>query len=242
MKAFAVAFALLATPASALTVAIDPGHGGEDPGAIKGGILEADITLQVAEILASKLRAAGVEVILTRDAVTTLHLIDRLELSRNSGADLFISIHADSLLIGTADGLSFYTHAREASAPEAQSLARQDILADLLFGPLAGQPESDVATTLMEMAQSRTHDLSLRLARTLATQASLKGLTLYRRPLQAADFVVLRSPAVPSVLVELGFLDSAEDRTRLMDPEWRARFAEATRDAVLKWAKANGVE
>lgn len=242
MKLALIALLLSTMPAQALSVMIDPGHGGVDPGAVKAGVIEADIAYAVAEKLAEQLRAAGVAVTMTRTKDETRHLYDRLAQSRDLGGDLFISIHADSLLIGTADGLSIYTHGTDPTTPEAASLARQDALNDLLFGPAAARPESDVATTLMDLAQSRTHDLSQRLARTIATSIAREGLPLYRRPLQSADFVVLRSPAVPSVLIELGFLDSAADRKRLSDPVWQARFAEATTSAVLKWAEVNGIE
>jgi len=242
MKVLALILALMTTPVNALTVAIDPGHGGEDPGAIKSGMREADLTLAVAQVIARVMAENGIDAVLTRTSDDTRGLTERLAIVKNAGADVMISIHADSLLIGKAAGLSIYTHADRASTAEIDQLLRQELAAELLFGPLSAQPESDVAGTLMDMAQARTRESSNRLARALAVRFSLDKLPLYQRPIQSGDFVVLRSPAIPAVLIELGFLDSAEDRKRLTDPVWQTTFALSVMRAVSLWAEVNHID
>ena len=242
MRLLALLLCLLAAPATALTIAIDPGHGGEDPGAIKGGVTEAALTYDVSLVLASVLLERGYTVTITRAKDETLGLVDRLAAARNAGADLLISIHADSLLVGTAAGLSVYVHAEDSSTPETEALVRQEIATELLFGPPAAQPESDVAGALMELAQRATKTNSDLFAEMLVARFAQDGLPLYKRPVQSGDFVVLRSPAIPAVLIELGFLDSAQDRERLQQAAWRLQFAGSVADAITEWSRRVGLE
>ena len=220
-----------------LVVVLDPGHGGLDPGAEKGGLKEADLMLTFArEMKDLLLRDGGFEVVLTRESDGFVPLEERSTIARAAGAGVFISLHADALAEGEAVGATIYTLAHEASEEAARVLAERHDRDDLLAGIDLTAQDDLVATVLMDMARTETTPRIARLAMALEASIKAAGITMHRHPRQDAGFSVLKSPDIPSVLLELGFLSSESDRKRLADPAWRAKMALALRDGLVAWA------
>ena len=221
-----------------LSVVLDPGHGGLDPGAERGGQSEANLMLRFARELKELLTRTGAfTVVMTRDDDIFVPLEARISIARAMDADVFISLHADALAEGEAAGAVIYTLSQEASEDAAASLAERHDRDDLLAGvDLTGQDDL-VAAVLMDLARMETMPRTERLAAALEEAIQTADLKMHRVPRQAAGFSVLKSPDIPSVLIELGFLSSARDLARLSDAKWRARMAEAIRNALLIWAQ-----
>jgi N-acetylmuramoyl-L-alanine amidase len=220
-----------------LTVVLDPGHGGIDPGAERDGHTEAELMLTFARELKELLvRDGGFRVVMTREEDVFVPLEARISVAHAAGADVFLSLHADALAEGEAVGATIYTLSEEASDEAARALAERHDRDDLLSGIDLTEQDDLVATVLMDMARTETQPRIDRLALALRQSISGAGLKMHRHPIQQAGFSVLKSPDVPSVLIELGFLSSASDLERLIDPEWRANMAAAIRDALRVWA------
>lgn len=225
-----------------LTVALDPGHGGIDPGAEAGGKVEAEITLAFARELAEVLRRAGMRVILTRDEDVFVPLETRVSLARAAGADVFLSLHADALAEGEASGATVYELAEAATDAASARLAERHDRADLLAGvDLTGQDDL-IASVMMDMARAETQPRAARLAQGLVSAIRGRGGRLHRHPIQGAAFSVLKSADIPSLLLELGFLSSPGDRARFVDPAWRSMMQEAILAALADWAVADAAE
>lgn len=222
------------------TVVIDAGHGGIDSGAEGvNGTLEKAITLAFALELRAKLGATtGYRVEMTRDKDTFLRLDERVRLARQHGADIFISIHADTIRLKGIRGATVYTVSDKASDPEAQALADRENLADTLAGAQAGDENKQVADILVDLIRRETHGFSIRFARSLVGQLNRDKVELINNPHRSAGFKVLQAPDVPSVLVELGYLSNAEDEEMLKNPEWRARAIDSIAAAITLFAAA----
>lgn len=205
---------------------LDPGHGGRDPGAIGlTGTYEKDVTLDIARRLANALSAhPGVTVNLTRDSDEFLPLEERVKISRNARADLFLSIHADSAPNREARGLSVYTLSQKATDAFSKSLADHENEADLMGGVDLPPADKDVAAILFDLAARRTHNVALH-AKAGFVQSMGHGWHLLEEPMRAANFVVLRAPDVPSMLVETGFLSNPRDEAVLRQPTEREKIA-----------------
>jgi N-acetylmuramoyl-L-alanine amidase len=221
----------------ALVVVLDPGHGGIDPGAERAGLSEADLMLTVArELKDALLRDGGITVVLTRSEDVFVPLETRISIARAAGASLFLSLHADVLPEGEAAGATIYTLSDDASDAAAATLAERHDRDDLLSGvDLTGQDDL-VAEVLMDMARTETLPRTALLADTLRAAIEAEGLRMHRIPLQQASFSVLKSPEIPSVLIELGFMSSAGDLGRLRDPDWRARMVRAIAQGIQDWS------
>ncbi|WP_444451706.1 N-acetylmuramoyl-L-alanine amidase [Rhodobacter capsulatus] len=225
-----------------LRVVIDPGHGGIDPGAEADGYSEAVLVLTFARELKEALTRAGIEVTMTREENIFVPLETRLTLAHDSGADLFLSLHADALPEGEAMGSTIYLFDETASDSAAQKLAERHDRADLLAGVnLAGHDDA-VAGVLMDLARTETQPRAVRFGQVLSGAIKGEGLRMHRHPVQGADFAVLRSPDIPSALLELGFMSSDIDRARLHDESWRAQMVKAITEGVQRWAKADAAE
>ena len=216
-------------------IVIDPGHGGPDTGAVaKTGDEEKELVLEVAKKLRDRLVKTGrYRVIMTRDDDTFVPLEERVAIARSNAAALFISVHADSLSrgAGEASGATIYTVSDRASDAEAQRLADKENRADLLAGYNLAKEPDDVANILFDLAHRETKNFSALFARTLA--GSLKNAArLHRSPLRSAGFVVLKSPDVPSVLLEIGYLSSPEDLKQMTSEAWRDKVTTAMVDAI----------
>lgn len=221
-----------------LVVVLDPGHGGIDPGAERNGQTEADLMLGFARQLKELLLREGLfKVVMTRDDDVFVPLEARISIARAENADILISLHADALEEGQAVGAVIYTLSDEASEAAAATLAERHDRDDLLAGvDLAGQDDL-VATVLMDMARTETVPRTARLATALEYAMTSADLKMHRIPLQSGGFSVLKSPDIPSVLLELGFLSNPRDFARLIDKKWRGRMAEAIRDGIMLWAQ-----
>ncbi|WP_377288429.1 N-acetylmuramoyl-L-alanine amidase [Rhizobium sp. SG2393] len=215
-------------------VAIDAGHGGIDAGASGAttNTPEKDVTLAFARELAGVLGGQeGVRVMLTRDKDEFLSLSQRVQLARNQGAKLFISLHADTLKQKDIRGATVYTISDKASDHLAASLAERENLSDEIAGvPLDNGP-AEVADILIDLTRRETQAFSVNLARSVVS--SFEGqINLINNPHRHAGFRVLQAPDVPSVLLELGFLSNPEDEKLLLDPAWRRKVAERIANAI----------
>ncbi len=214
-------------------VVIDAGHGGHDPGAVGVGFEEKTLALGLATALRDELlHEGGVRVALTRSDDKFLALDERVEIARKLGADLFLSIHADSA--GDKEqiaGASVYTLSRKASSEAAARVAAKENSADSVNGvPLAGTSDV-VSNILVDLAQRRTSQESAAFAGLIVREG--KGiLELSPDPRRSADFVVLRAPDVPSVLYKSGFISNEADAERLSSPEGQQRFAKVMARAI----------
>jgi N-acetylmuramoyl-L-alanine amidase len=215
-------------------VVIDPGHGGVDPGAIAvGGAHEKDIVFGFADHLRRRLAETGrYRVAMTRGGDVFVPLDERVRIARDAKADLFISVHADSISAAPqVRGLTVYTGSEQASDTESQRLAERENKADAAAGLDAGAGPGEVADILQDLTLRETRSFSQRFAQKL-----VGGITpvmpLSKKPQREAAFRVLRAPDVPSVLVELGYLSSAKDIDLLLSESWRDRSTAAMAAAI----------
>ena len=214
-------------------IVLDPGHGGVDPGARAiTGADEKDITLAFALGLREQLLRTGrYRVAMTRESDDYVALRDRIRIGRDAGADLFISLHADSIPDGSARGASVYTLSAQASDAEAARLAAAENKADILAGADLSYQDPLLQSILIDLSQSATNNQSIAFAEALVGE--LGAVTaLVRNTRRYAGFVVLKSPDTPSVLVELGYLSDRDDARALADSGKRARLGAALVRAV----------
>jgi N-acetylmuramoyl-L-alanine amidase len=214
-------------------IIIDPGHGGVDPGTnAVNGSFEKDVVLDVGLRLARVLGKTGYTVHMTRETDVFVPLSERVRIARSWHADLFISLHADSNPDRSVNGLSVYTLSERGSDKEAAELASKENQSDVVAGVDLSDQSSQVAPILIDLAQRDTLNRSNRFA--LAALDRLGGTTdiLEREPHRSAAFVVLESPDVPAVLIELGYLSNADDASKMESAAWRDGIAEAIARAV----------
>jgi N-acetylmuramoyl-L-alanine amidase len=209
-------------------IVVDPGHGGIDPGAIGvSGIYEKIITLGAARMLKTRLEDTGrYKVVLTRDRDVSLGLADRRDIAHDAQADLFISLHADSIPNKNIRGLSVYTLSEKASDAEAELLAEQENDADEIIGVDLSHETQEVRHILIDLAQRESMNLSTRLAGRLIEQLRREA-TVLRNGHRFAGFAVLKSPDIPSVLIEMGYLSNVPEETALKTDAYRARLMAA---------------
>ncbi|MFD2175390.1 N-acetylmuramoyl-L-alanine amidase [Rhodobacter lacus] len=225
-----------------LRVMLDPGHGGIDPGAEADGYSEAVLVLSFARELKEVMTRAGIEVGMTRDEDEFVPLEERVTRAHAFRADLLLSLHADALPEGEAMGATLYRFDDKASDSASRKLAERHDRSDLLAGVDLEGHDDAVAGVLMDLARTETQPRVVRLGQVLAGAIKGAGIRMHRHPVQTANFAVLRSPDIPSALIELGFLSSQMDRARLLDAQWRAQMAAAVSEGVLRWAKADAAE
>ena len=227
-------------PFGPLIVVLDPGHGGVDPGAEVNDTFEKDLMLAFARDLKEALvRAGDIEVILTREDDYFVSLERRVAIAHRARADVFISLHADALSEGRAKGASVYTLDAEASDAASAALAERHERGDILAGIDLSDSDDIVADILMDLARMETAPRAKLLARATVLGLRESGLPVNSKPLRSAGFSVLKSPGIPSILLELGFLSSDRDLANIADPDWRAVMAVAVADAVSAWRIAD---
>lgn len=221
------------------TIVIDPGHGGIDGGAEGlNGTVEKSITLAFALELRAKLAESGkYDVYMTREKDDFLRLDERVRIARQHEADLFISIHADTIRLKGIRGATVYTVSDRASDAEAQALADRENLSDQLAGIKIEDENQEVADILIELIKRETHGFSMNFARSLLDELS-DTIGLINNPHRYAGFRVLKAPDVPSVLLELGYLSNPKDEEQLRDAGWRDKAAQSIADAVASFAAA----
>ncbi|MCP4699581.1 MAG: hypothetical protein GY862_22440 [Gammaproteobacteria bacterium] len=225
-----------------IIVAIDAGHGGVDPGASgRYGTREKTVALAIARDLAALVKnARGMESVLIRDGDYFLSLRERIKLARNYQADLFISIHADALRDTSSEGASVYMLSQSgASSEAARWLAERENRADLLGGVSLNDKDDVLASVLLNLSQYGTLEASAYLGDKILRALGDVG-SIHYRSVQQAAFMVLRSPDIPSILVETAFISNPREEKKLSDPSYRRRIAAAilqgTRAYFIKYA------
>lgn len=212
-----------------VVVAIDAGHGGKDPGAIgRAGTREKDVVLEISRLLAARInREPGMRAYLTRDGDYFLTLRQRIRRAREAGAQLFVSVHADAVLDPAVSGSSVYVLSlKGASDEQARLLADRENAADLIGGGSIDEQEPALASVLVDVAQSAQIANSMEAAQRVLD--SLGRVAEVRKPrVQQAGFVVLKSPDIPSMLVETAFISSPADERRLGTEAYRKQVSEA---------------
>ncbi|MEX0758885.1 MAG: N-acetylmuramoyl-L-alanine amidase [Tistlia sp.] len=232
-----IAVALPAAPSasgdSRPTVVIDPGHGGVDPGATGvSGIYEKDLVLGYGLALRDALAKTGrYRVVMTRADDRFLPLRGRVKIANEAGGDLFVSLHANTNASRSLRGASVYTLSENASDSEAAALAAKENKADIIAGvDLSGQNEV-VSQILIDLAQRETMNLSKGLGNILVSSLG-KSLHLLKRTHRYAGFAVLKSPSVPSVLVEVGYMSHPDEERALRTPQHRAKVIDGLVEAI----------
>ena len=214
------------------TIMIDPGHGGIDSGAESlSGIKEKDLTLAFGQELRDRLaQDKNIKVLMTREDDTFLRLSERVRIARQHEADLFISIHADTINQHDIRGATVYTISDKASDSVARAMAERENKSDTLAGA-APEEQPEVTDILLDLTRRETHTFSLSFAEKVIH--SLQGqVNLINNPHRFAGFQVLRAPDVPSVLIEIGYLSNAEDEKLISNPEWRKKLADRLAIAI----------
>lgn len=221
-------------------IVIDPGHGGLDPGALSSkGTREKDVVLAFAKVLKKKLMKFGTyDVKLTRSVDVFVPLAERVQIAEDYHASLFISIHADAIrrrLAKKIRGATIYTLSKEGSDLEAQALANKENKSDILAG-IDIEPESEVEGILRDLTQRETKNQSLDFA-SVAYKHMKKKTKFRQNMMRSANFRVLRSAIIPSVLIELGYISNANDEKLLKSPKWQAALATSLSKAVDNFMK-----
>jgi len=220
--------------AEKFVIVIDPGHGGRDPGALsESGVEEAAVVLAMAKQLKQDLDKSGRYLaVLTRTDDTSLKLRERIEFARKQDADLFISIHADSLdNAPNVRGASVYTLDEDASDKEAAALAKKENRADIILGVDLSTHSRTVNDILIKLAMRESKNASVRFSQLLMPQIG-RVTPLMRTNLRSAGFAVLKAPDVPSVLLELGYLSNASDEENLQSQTWRKNVSKSITRAI----------
>lgn len=225
------------TPLYKPLIVIDAGHGGVDPGAIgANGIFEKHITLALAKELQKQLTEGGAyRVTLTRDNDVYLKLHERVNFARKRDADLFVSIHADTIDKSHVNGMSVYTLSETASDKQTARLAARENRADKIAGVDISDEDKQVANILIDLAMRDTMNQSKFFANTIVDTASAKGLNMLENPHRYAGFAVLKAPDIPSILVEAGFLSNREEARLLTQKSHREKIARAIKYGIDKY-------
>lgn len=215
------------------TIVIDPGHGGVDPGASGAdGVTEKSVVFDFASALADKLRASGrYTVFLTRTGDQFVSLADRVRVAQDSGANLMVSVHADTLSDPSVNGATVYTASDRASDAEAASVEASQNRADEVAGLEAAPDPSGVSDILFDLTRRETRTYAHLFQRNLIGYWQ-KIARLNKRPDRSAGFKVLQAPDVPSVLLELGYLSSDRDSKLLVSPDWRDKTTAAVASSI----------
>jgi len=212
-----------------VTITLDPGHGGEDPGAIgKAGTYEKNVTLEVARRLKARIDAEpNMRAVLTRDSDYFVPLQMRVQKARRIQSDLFLSIHADAWIRPDARGSSvFVLSEKGASSTQARLLAQKENQADLIGGVNIGSKDLFLARTLLDLSQTGTINDSLKLGKYLLGELGSIN-TLHKAHVEQAGFAVLKAPDIPSALIETAFISNPEEEARLNDDAYQEKLAGA---------------
>ena len=224
-----------------VTITLDPGHGGEDPGAVgSGGSYEKNVTLAVARRLKAKIDAEpNMRAVLTRDTDFFVPLQMRVQKARRIQSDLFVSIHADAFTRPDANGSSVFALSESgASSSAARYLAQKENASDLIGGVNIDVKDPMLARTLLDLSQTATISDSLKLGK--AVLGELGGINrLHKASVEQAGFAVLKAPDIPSILIETAFISNPEEERRLNDDAYQDKMAEAIISGIRKYFSAN---
>jgi N-acetylmuramoyl-L-alanine amidase len=224
-----------------LIIAVDAGHGGEDPGAIgKNGTREKDVVLAIAKELALKINSeTGMKAVLTRDGDYFVPLRDRMRRARAQSADLFVSIHADSIRDRRVDGSSVYILSQRGATDEASRwLAERENASDLIGGVSLDDKDDVLASVLLDLSQSASLSASQVAAERVLHQLNRVG-EIRKPQVQQARFMVLKSPDIPSMLVETAYISNPQEEQRLRGAAHQAKLAAAIHQGVHDYFYAN---
>ena len=223
-----------------LTVAVDAGHGGEDPGAHGVTAYEKNVTLSIARKLKAKIdQQENMRAVLTRDGDYFLPLQERVAKARSVRADLFVSIHADASLSSDARGASVFALSEHgATSAAARWLARKENQADLIGGANIDVKDPDLKRTLIDLSQTATISDSLKLGRSVLGQLGDIN-ELHTGHVEQAGFAVLKAPDIPSILVETAFISNREEEKRLTDEIYQDKIADAIVDGIKAYFAKN---
>ncbi|MDX3904449.1 MAG: N-acetylmuramoyl-L-alanine amidase [Pigmentiphaga sp.] len=224
-----------------ITVALDPGHGGEDPGAVgRGGTREKDVVLKIARGLKAKIDAQpNMRAMLTRDGDYFVPLHVRVAKARRVQADLFVSIHADAWIKPNARGSSvFALSERGASSSAARWLAAKENASDLIGGVNIGSHDKQIARVLLDLSTTAQINDSLKLGRVVLDELSNIN-RLHKPHVEQAGFAVLKAPDIPSILVETAFISNPEEEKRLSDDAYQGRMATAIMQGIQRYFANN---
>jgi N-acetylmuramoyl-L-alanine amidase len=224
-----------------VTITLDPGHGGEDPGAVgRGGSYEKNVTLAVAKRLKAKLDAEpNMRAVLTRDSDFFVPLHMRVQKARRIQSDLFVSIHADAFIKPDARGASVFVLSENgASSSAARWLANKENAADLIGGVNFGVKDPMLARTLLDLSQTATINDSLKLGKAVLGELGNVG-NLHKASVEQAGFAVLKAPDIPSILVETAFISNPDEERRLNDEAYQDKLADAVLSGIRKYFKLN---
>ncbi len=224
-----------------IIVALDPGHGGEDPGAIgPTGLREKDVVLAIARLLRDELnRQRNLRVFLTRDADFFVPLHERVRKARRVQADLFVSLHADAFFKPEARGASvFALSAKGATSAAARWMAERENAADGVGGVNVQTADAQVMRTLLDMSTTAQIKDSLKLGREVLGRIGQVG-SLHKREVEQAGFAVLKAPDIPSILVETAFISNPEEEDRLRDKDYRQQLVQAIAAGIKRYFARN---
>ncbi len=224
-----------------VVVAVDAGHGGEDPGAQGAhGTQEKEVTLEIARRLAALInREPGMRAVLVRNGDYYVGLRQRMAIARRAKADLFVSIHADACRDSGVTGASVYTLSRRGASNEAARwLAERENSADLIGGVSLDDKDDVLASVLLDLSQTAAMEASSDVAQRVMRQLKQVGPVHYNR-VQQAGFMVLKSPDIPSLLVETAFISNPAEERKLDDPKQRAKLADAIMAGVRDYFHVN---
>ncbi|WP_151448491.1 N-acetylmuramoyl-L-alanine amidase [Lacisediminimonas profundi] len=224
-----------------ITIALDPGHGGEDPGAVgRGGSREKDVVLAIARRLKARIEEQpNMRVLLTRDGDYFVPLHVRVQKARRVQADLFVSIHADAFIEPTARGASvFVLSDKGASSAAARWLANKENSADLIGGVNLKRHDRQLASVLLDLSTTAQINDSLKLGR--AVLSEIGGINrLHKAAVEQAGFAVLKAPDIPSILVETAFISNPEEEAKLNDSNYQDKLADAVMTGIRKYFAKN---
>ena len=221
------------------TVFLDPGHGGKDPGAISlNGSYEKKITLNASLILKKSLsKFKNIKVIMSRENDRYLYLRERINLAKKAKSDIFISLHADASKNKNAKGISVFSLSDQASDYEAKKLAQRENKSDFLGDFSLQNSDPLIVGNLIKMFQRETMNQSAELAKYILS--SLDEFSLYSRGHRFAGFTVLKSPDIPSILIELGFLTNIHDEKKLKDNKYLKKLCDSLSISINQYLKKN---
>lgn len=224
-----------------ITIALDPGHGGEDPGAVgRGGSYEKNVVLAIAKRLKSKLEEQpNMRVMLTRDADYFVPLHVRVQKARKVQADLFVSIHADAWIEPTARGSSVFALSEKgATSTTARWLANKENSADLIGGVNIKSRDRQLASVLLDLSTTAQINDSMKVAKAVLTE--IGGINRLHKPsVEQAGFAVLKAPDIPSILIETAFISNPEEEAKLTDDRYQDQMAEAIMNGIRKYFAKN---
>lgn len=220
-------------------IVLDAGHGGADPGAIAiNGMKEKNITLAMARLLKERLESTGrYRVLMTRDRDVFIRLRDRIQFARDHNANLFVSLHADSIRRRNVRGASVYTLSDTASDSETARLAERENRADAIVGIDLSVEEDDVADILIDLAMRDTMNQSKILADNIVAAFQQNRIQTLENPHRSAGFAVLKATDVPAILVEIGFLSSPKEAKLLTQKEHREKIVQALTDGIERYVE-----